>query len=74
MKKRMHKKKTSSLKKYTAFAPKTIKATKLIGDAVVNKINYIFNTAAKTVKKTTKMLDKKTSKSIRSFTKKRNRK
>jgi hypothetical protein len=28
------------IKKYTAFVPKTIKATKAAGTAVVNKINY----------------------------------
>jgi hypothetical protein len=45
-----------------------------MGAAVVKKINYFFNVAAKTVKKTTKMIDRKTSKSISSFTKKHSRK
>ncbi len=67
-------KRSSSLKKYTALAPKTVKATKTIGTAVVNKINNIFLLARKTVKKTTKMIDRKTAKSIRTFTKRRVRK
>lgn len=73
MKRRTNKRK-NSLKKYTAIAPKTIKATKSMGTAVIKKINYFFNVAAKTVKKTTKMIDRKTSKSISSFTKKHSRK
>lgn len=72
--KRRSTKRRNSLKKYTALAPKTMKATKAMGDAVVKKINYFFNAAAKTVKKTTKMIDRKTSKSISSFTKRRVRK
>lgn len=71
--KRRTNKRRNSIKKYTAFAPKTMRATKAIGSAVVKKINYFFNAAAKTVKKTTKMIDRKTSKSIRSFTKKQSR-
>lgn len=63
-----------SLKKYTAIAPKTLRATKAIGSSVIKKINYIFNAAAKTVKKTTKMIDRKTAKTLRSFTKRRIRK
>jgi hypothetical protein len=72
--KRRNTKRRNSLKKYTAYAPKTLRATKAMGTAVVKKISYFFNAAAKTVKKTTKMIDKKTSKSIRSFTKKASRK
>lgn len=72
--KRRTTKRRNSLKKYTALAPKTMKATKAVGSAVVKKINYFFNAAAKTVKKTTKMIDKKTSKTIHSFTKRHSRK
>ena len=72
--KRRTSKKGISLKKYTAFAPKTMRATKAIGSSVVKRINYIFNAAAKTVKKTTKMIDRKAAKSIHSFTKRRIRK
>ncbi len=72
--KRRTSKKGMSLKKYTALAPKTVKATKNIGTAVVRKINYFLRSTAKTVKKTTKMIDRKTSKSIRSFTKRRSHK
>jgi hypothetical protein len=64
----------SGIKKYTAFVPKTIKATKAVGSAVVNKINYFLSAARKTVKKTTRAIDKKTAKSIRSFTKRKIRK
>ncbi len=72
--KRRSTKRRNSLKKYTAYAPKTLRATRAIGSSVVKKINYFFNAAAKTVKKTTKMIDRKTAKSIRSFTKRRIRK
>jgi hypothetical protein len=72
--KRRTSKKGISLKKYTALAPKTLKASKAIGSTVVKKINYFLCSAAKTVRKTTKMIDRKTAKSIRSFTKRRSRK
>jgi hypothetical protein len=61
------------LKKYTAFVPKTLKATKNVGKSTIKKINYFLNNTAKTIKKTTKMLDKRAAKSIRSLTKRRRR-
>ena len=61
------------LKKYTAFVPKTLKATKNVGKSTIKKINYFFNNTARTIKKTTKMLDKRAAKSIRSLTKRRRR-
>lgn len=73
MKKRTTKRK-NLLNKYTALAPKTMRATKKMGNALIQKINYFLNRAVNTVKKTTKIIDKKSSKSIRTFTKKYSRK
>ncbi len=61
------------LRRYTAFVPKTLKATKNVGKSTLKRINYFFNRTAKTLKKTTKMLDKRAAKSIRSLTKRRRR-
>lgn len=74
MRRNTHKKNKSQLKRYTALVPKTLKATKAIGNSVVKKINYFLNNTAKSIRKTTKMIDNKTAKSIRSFTKRRSRK
>ena len=71
MRRRTNKSTKNSIKKYTAFVPKTMKATKSVGKAVVKKINYFLSSAASTVKKTTKAIDRKTAKSLRSFTKRR---
>jgi hypothetical protein len=59
--------------KYTAFVPKTVKATKRTGKKIFNSINYIFNSTAKTLKKTTKILDKRVATSISSLTKRQHR-
>ncbi len=61
----------NKIKKYTAFVPKTVKATKNTGRKILNKINLFLNKTNKTVKKTTKMLNRRTASTIRSFTKKR---
>ena len=61
------------LKKYTAFVPKTLKATKNIGKSTMKKFNYFLSNTARTLKTTTKMLDKRAAKSIHSLTKKRRR-
>jgi hypothetical protein len=63
----------SQIKKYTAFVPKTLRASKNVGKAAVKKINYFLRNTAKKLKKTTKMLDKRAAKSIRSLTKRRRR-
>jgi hypothetical protein len=63
----------SQIKKYTAFVPKTLRASKNVGKAAVKKINYFLRNTAKKLKKTTTMLDKRTAKSIRSLTKRRRR-
>ena len=61
------------LKKYTAFVPKTLKATKNIGKNTMKKFNYFLSNTARSLKKTTQMLDKRAAKSIRSLTKRRRR-
>lgn len=63
-----------SKNRYTAVIPKTLKATKNVGKFTVKKINYIFNSAAKTVKQIAKGIDKKTARSIHSLTRRRGRK
>lgn len=74
MRRNTHKKNKSQIKRYTVLVPKTLKATKAIGNSVVKKLNYFLNNTVKSIRKTTKMIDKKTAKSIRSFTKRRIRK
>lgn len=61
----------SQIKQYTAFVPKTVKATKTIGNTIIKNINYFLKSTTKTIKSGTKMLDKRTAKSIRSLTKRR---
>jgi hypothetical protein len=73
MRRHTQKRRKSYLKKYTAFVPKTVKATKAVGSSIIKKINYIFNSGFKTLKKTTKYMDKTTAKSIRSLTKRKHR-
>lgn len=74
MRRKTNKRIKNRINKYTAFVPKTMKATKSVGTAVIKKLNYFLSTAANTVKNTSKLIDKKTAKSIRSFTKRRIRK
>jgi hypothetical protein len=73
MKRRTQKRHKSHLKRYTAFVPKTLKATKSVGTAAVKRINYYINSTKKTIKKTTAMIDKTAAKSIRTLSKLRNR-
>jgi hypothetical protein len=63
-----------SIKKYTALAPKTVKATKAVAINAIKKINFLICKTVKTFKKTTKSIDRTTSKAIRSLTKRRGRK
>ena len=73
--KRKHNKRTKfSIKKYTALAPKTIKATKSVAANAIKKINFLICKAVKTVKNTTKSIDRTTAKAIRSLTKRRSHK
>jgi hypothetical protein len=64
----------SRISKYTAFVPKTVRATKNIGKITVKKINYFLKNTANKVRKTSKMLDNKTARIIHSLTKRRSRK
>lgn len=59
------------IKKYTAFAPNTVRATKKAQKALTYKINYFLQRTTNTVKNTGKMLNKSTSKIINSMTRKR---
>jgi len=59
------------INKYTAFVPKTIKATKKLSRNTLGKIKFFLLNTKKTLKNTGKMLNSATSKSIRSLTKKR---
>jgi len=63
-----------SIKKYTALAPKTIKATKSVAINAIKKINFLMCKTVKTVKNTTKSIDRTTAKAIHSITKRRGRK
>ena len=74
MKRKSNKKFKISIKKYTALAPKTIKATKAVAINAIKKINFLLTKTVKTVKNTTKSIDRTTSKAIRSLTKRRSRK
>lgn len=58
MRRKTGKRSKIGIKRYTAIVPKTMKATKAVGTAVVNKINYFLCAARKTVKKTAKAIDK----------------
>jgi hypothetical protein len=62
------------IKKYTAFAPKTLRATRRLGSNVLSRLNSFFNSAANTLKTSVKRVDRKVSRSIRFFTKKRHHK
>jgi len=74
MKRKSNKKFKISIKKYTALAPKTVKATKAVAINAIKKINFLICKTVKTFKKTTKSIDRTTSKAIRSLTKRRGRK
>ncbi len=74
MKRKTNKKFKISIKKYTALAPKTIKATKAVAINAIKKINFLVSKTVKTLKNTTKSIDRTTSKAIRSLTKRHGRK
>ncbi len=61
----------SQIKRYTAFVPKTLKASKNVGKAAIQKLNYFLRNATRKVRKTTKMIDSRTAKTLRSLTKRR---
>jgi hypothetical protein len=74
MKRKNNKKFMYSIKRCTELAPKTLKATKSMSNAFIKKITYFLNKTIKTLKNTSKLIDKKTAKTIRSITKRRGRK
>jgi hypothetical protein len=74
MRRNTNKRSTIKIRNYTAFIPKTMKATRRFGNAAVNRIGYFLKNSVLTLKKTTKRLDKRVARSIGSLTKKRSRK
>ncbi len=66
MRRKTHKK---GITKYTAFVPKTIKATKNTSATVIKKIKYFLKNTRRRLRGVSKSLDKSTAKSIRSLTK-----
>lgn len=56
--------------RYTAFIPKTLKATRGIGINIKNQIQNILKTGKNKIIKTTKNLNRVTSKKMRSLTRK----
>jgi hypothetical protein len=70
---RKFKKTKNQITKYTAFVPRSLRATKNVGKYTIKKINYFLRNTAKKVKNTTKMLNSRAARSIRSITKRRGR-
>ena len=66
--------KTKSLKKYTAFVPKTLRATKNLKKNTIKSVSYFLKQSGKTVKNTARFLNQQTAKTLRSLTKRRLRK
>jgi hypothetical protein len=73
MRRKSVKHRKSQIKQYTAFVPKTVKATKAAGNTIMKKIDYFFKSTRKSLKQGAKMLDKRTAKSIGSFTRRHTR-
>jgi hypothetical protein len=71
--KKKHGKNTNGIKKYTAFIPSTLRATKNVGKNTIKKINYFLRNSVKKAKDATKMLNKKAARSIRSITRRKSR-
>lgn len=63
----------NTIKKYTAFIPKTVKATKNISTSAVKNVQYFLKSSVQTLKNLSKNIDKRTAKTIRSLTKRRQR-
>ena len=73
MSRKASKTRKSQIKQYTAFVPKTMKATKAAGNTIMKKIDYFFKSSRKSLKKGAKMLDKRTAKTIGSLTRRHTR-
>jgi len=63
--------KITSKRSYTAFIPKTVKATKNVGKKSIKLGTNFFKGILKTVKNLSRGIDRQTAKAIRSLTKKR---
>jgi len=74
MRRKTNKRSKSKIRNYTAFVPKTIKATRGLGSAAIKKIDYFLKNTVSSLRKTTKRLDRRVAKSIGSLTKRRARK
>jgi hypothetical protein len=74
MRRNTNKRSLIKIRNYTAFIPKTMKATRRFSKAAVNRIGYFLKNTTSTLKKTTKRLDKRMARSIGSLTKKHSRK
>jgi hypothetical protein len=74
MRRKTNKRSINKIRNYTAFVPKTIKATRGFGTAAVKKIDYFLKNTASSLRKTTKRLDRRMARSIGSLTKRRSRK
>jgi hypothetical protein len=68
------KKKSKALKKYTAFIPKTLKATRNLKSGTVKRFKYFLKKGSTTIKNTAKFLNQQTAKTLRSLSMRRMRK
>ena len=68
------KRKNKSLKKYTAFIPKTLRATRNLKSGTVKHFKYFLKKGSSTVKNTAKFLNQQTARTLRSLTMRRMRK
>jgi hypothetical protein len=71
MPRKLYKTRKSKMKRYTAFVPKTLKASRKLKSAVIQQITYFFKDSKKTLKKARKSVDNTLSKSLSSITKRR---
>ena len=61
-------------KRITAMIPKTLKATRNMGNKALKNVQYFLSKGVKGITNTTRLLDKKTAKTLRSLTRRRGRK
>ena len=63
-----------TMKRYTAFVPKTLHATQDLTKKTARHVTYFLSHLTKTMKRNAKKIDKKVASTIRSIGKKRSRK
>jgi hypothetical protein len=68
------KRKNKSIRKYTAFIPKTLKATKNLKSGTIKRFKYFLKKGSSTVKNTAKFFNQQTARTLRSLTMRRMRK